>query len=309
MKLPNIPDFVIIGAGKSGTTSLDNYLKQHPQVFIPMVKEPNFFGYEHLTEQDFAGQPGELKHFQSSVTTLDAYLGLFNDAKAGQVKGETSNTYLYHEHAPPRIKYYNAGMKLIAMLRQPAGRLYSRYLHLARENRLPTPHFEDSLNRQSIWWQRNDLVKEGFYFNNLSRYFQFFPKEQIRVYLYDEFNKNPQETLKDIYGFLGVDQSFETDASIRYNKSGFIRNRFLDKLYGQSGVLTNLAKRMLPPALKKKLKGNLAVQKSLNNLRSSNLHQPKLDTALKLKVTNDVYREDILKLQDLLQRDLTHWLT
>jgi hypothetical protein len=102
-----LPDFLIIGAGKSGTTSLDKYLKQHPEIFIPKVKEPNFYGYENTKIQDLMKQPEEWKHYQSSVTSFEDYLDLFRDAKPGQLKGETSNTYMYHAEAPLRIKFYN----------------------------------------------------------------------------------------------------------------------------------------------------------------------------------------------------------
>src|SRR5688572_28202432 len=77
-----LPDFLIIGAGKSGTTSLDKYLKQHPEIFIPRVKEPNFFGYENSKIEDFEGDFQEIKHFKESVTNFDEYINLFRNAKS-----------------------------------------------------------------------------------------------------------------------------------------------------------------------------------------------------------------------------------
>ena len=68
-----IPDFLIIGAGKSGTTSVDKYLNQHPEIFIPKVKEPNFYGYEHTKLEDFKGDIGEILHFKGSVRTFDEH--------------------------------------------------------------------------------------------------------------------------------------------------------------------------------------------------------------------------------------------
>jgi hypothetical protein len=307
-KLDRMPDFLIIGAGKSGTTSLDKYLKQHPEIFIPKVKEPNFFGYENRKIEDFQGNHEEISHYMNSITNLDAYLDLFKDAKPGQIKGETSNTYMYHPEAPARIKYYNPDMKLIAVLRQPAGRLYSRYLHLARENRLPTPDFSDCLNKNTIWWQRNDLIKEGFYYKNLSPFFKLFPKENIRVYLYEEFNDQSEVVLKDIYNFLGVDPNFKPDLSVKYNQSGFIKNPFLDKIYGQRGILSTTIKAILPTSVLQKLKGNVSIQKTLNDLRGKNLTRPKLEPDVRFKLTHEVYGEDIHRLQYLIGRDLSHWL-
>jgi hypothetical protein len=303
-----IPDFLIIGAGKSGTTSLDKYLKQHPQIFIPKVKEPNFFGYENTKIEDLEADPAEVRHYQGSVTKIDDYLNLFKDAKPDQLKGETSNTYMYHPDAPDRIKYYNPDIKLIAILRQPAGRLYSRYLHLARENKLPTPDFSDCLNKDTIWWRRNDLIKEGFYFKNLSPFFRLFPKNNIRIYLYEELNDQPERVLHDIYTFLGIDTSFKPDLSIRYNQSGIIKNRFLDNIYGPHGIINRTIKTLLPDAVFHRLKNNMLLQKTVNDLRNKNLDRPKMDPETRRKLTHEVYGDDIRNLQGLIGKDLTHWL-
>jgi hypothetical protein len=302
-----IPDFLIIGAGKSGTTSLDHYLKQHPQIFIPRIKEPNFFGYENTKEEDFKGKLG-LEHFKNSITNLEQYLELFANAEPGQLKGETSNTYMYHLEAPNRIKHYNPSMKLIAILRQPAGRLYSRFLHLARESRLPTPNFSDCLDTTSIWWTRNDLIKEGFYFKNLERYYSIFPKEQIKIYLYEDFNKDPQAVISDIFEFLKIDQSPTLDVTIKYNQSGFIKNKFLNRIYGQKSILSTVIKTIIPEQALKKIKSMQFIKRSLNDLRAKNLSRPKMDPGIRSKLTNEVYKEDILKLQELIGKDLSHWL-
>ncbi|HYG00976.1 MAG TPA: sulfotransferase [Chryseosolibacter sp.] len=302
----HIPDFLIIGAGKSGTTSLDKYLQQHPEIFIPAFKEPNFYGYENSKAEQF-NNPDDQNHFRQSVTNLQDYLKLFTNATPDQVIGETSNTYLYHEGVPERIKYYNPDMKLIAVLRQPAGRLYSRFMHLARENRTPTATFEECFDKNTIWWKRNDLVKEGFYYKNLSKFYETFPRENIRVFLYEDFNSNPEKVLKEIYQFLGVKADFQTNHTTRFNQSGFIRNKFLDKIYGQKGVVTGTLKTMLPKSVIKTLKSSMFVQKQLNDLRSKNLAKPKMDLEVRKKLTSEVYGDDIRQLEKLIERDLSHW--
>lgn len=303
-----IPDFLIIGAGKSGTTSLDQYLKQHPQIFIPNVKEPNFYGYELVNVESFGDNEQEIKHFKGSVTNLEKYLQLFDSAKPGQVKGETSNTYLYHDTAPERIKHYNPAMKLIAVLRQPAERLHSRYLHLARDNRLPTENFNHCLDQTSIWWKRNDLIKEGFYYKNLSKFYTHFSPSQIRVYLYEDLNKQPEKMLTDIFEFLGVDTVFRPDLSVKFNKSGLIKNKLANKVYGNNGLLQQTIKSILPDRIIRALKSSTRVQQVSTKIKESNLIRPSFDPEIKRRLTQDVYGDDILKLQKLLNRDLSNWL-
>ncbi len=302
-----LPDFLIIGAGKSGTTSLDNYLKQHPQIFIPSMKEPNFFGYERVNRSDLEKDPQELKHYTKSVTDLPGYLSLFAGARPDHVKGETSNTYLYHQDAPERIHYYHPSIKLIAILRQPAERLWSRYLHLSRDGRLPTRNFEDCLDKNSIWWRRNDLIPEGFYCKYLLRYFKIFPRDQIRIYLFEEFNRAPLEVLANIFEFLGVDTAFGPDLSVKYNESGIIKNKKFDRIIGTEGLLQKTAKSVLGSHYSK-LKDSTVVQSWITSLRRKNLKKPKLNPRIKSVLTHEVYGEDIRQLQRLIGRDLSHWM-
>lgn len=306
-KHPLIPDFLIIGAGKSGTTSVDNYLKQHQDIFIPSRKEPNFFGYELKTEEDFRGSK-EVNYYNNSVTDLNDYLKLFEGAKENQVIGETSNTYLYHNDAPERIKYYNPDMKLIAILRQPAERLWSRYMHLGRENKLPTKNFADCLDRDSIWWKRNDLIREGMYFRNLSRYLDFFPASQIKVFLYDELNESNEKVLKDIFSFIGVSTDFEFSTDVRYNQSGLIKNNAINAVLGPKGFIQNTVKTLLPKTQYQQLKRNEGIQKMINTVRKKNLQKLELDYEIKKILTRDVYGDDLNKLQRLIDKDISHWM-
>ncbi|UII21149.1 sulfotransferase family protein [Fulvivirga ligni] len=302
-----LPDFLIIGAGKCGTTSVDNYLKQHPSIFVTAFKEPNFFGFEMVKPEDF-DDPNELKYYQDhSITDLKSYQDLYKEAEPGQIKGETSNTYLYHETAPERIKHYVPDVKMIAIFRQPAERLYSRYLHLARVDQLPTPTFEGVLDKSTIWWERNDLVKEGFYYKNLSKFYDHFDKDQIKVVLFEDLKKDPQGIIQSIAEFVGADGSFEFDLSVEYNKSGFIKNKFYDKMIGQNSIIKKGIKSMVPTSAFEKLKSNPWLRKKFTDITDKNLVRPKLEPELKQKVT-DIYRADIQQLAKLINRDLSHWL-
>ena len=305
-EVQRLPDFLIIGAGKSGTTSLDNYLKQHPALFMSEVKEPNYFAYEKI---DFESLYEEAKqHYHDSVTDFDEYKSLFSDAGEDQLAGETSNTYLVVEGSAETIKSHLPDVKLIAILRQPTERLYSRFLHLARENELPSDNFEDVLDRDSIWWVRNDLVKEGFYYQNLSRFYNLFSAAQIKVIIYDDFRKDPQGVLDNIFQFLGVEPLKDLDFSVNYNKSGFVKNKFYDRTLGHNSVILRSVKKLMPRSLFEKAKNSIFLQKMVNKVRDQNLSQPKLDPELKSKITKEVYQDEIGKLEGLIGRDLSSWI-
>lgn len=300
------PDFLVIGAGKSGTTTVNNYLKQHHQIFVPSKKEPNFFGYELTAEADLQGKR-ILHHYKESVTSLSAYEDLFRPARSNQIKGETSNTYLYHQDAPARIFFHAPNVKLIAILRNPVDRLYSRYMHLVREQRQPTNQFSDCLDRSTIWWERNDLIQEGFYYKHLKRFYDLFDVGQLRIYLYEDLRDNPANLMQNIYQFLGADPMFRPDFNVELNKSGYIRNRAVNKVIGQNGFIKNTLEQILPRKIYAAAKDATWAQKYLSKLRNTNLVKPPLSAHLRQQITQEIYQQDIMLLSKLINRDLRTW--
>jgi hypothetical protein len=121
-----LPNFLVIGAGRSGTTSLHHYLGQHPDIFVPAVKEPNFFAFmgEDIVVVD------HYDHWirQNSITDLAAYKALFDRATAEHAIGEVSPQYLFNRRAPERIKALIPQARLIVILRNPADRAYADYI-------------------------------------------------------------------------------------------------------------------------------------------------------------------------------------
>ncbi|MGB0429098.1 MAG: sulfotransferase family protein [Bacteroidia bacterium] len=301
------PNFIIIGAGKSGTTTVYEYLRQHPQVFMSSVKETNFFALEGKQVKAVDDSEGQMEHYPWAINNEIDYLNLFSEVKSEKAVGEVSPMYLYNNDAPKNIKKRLPNVKLIAILRQPVERLYSRYMHLARESREPTAHFEDALDKDSIWWQRNDLVTEGFYGTYLERYFQLFDANQIKVYLYDELRQNENDLLKDLFRFINVDPNFAPHTGETFNKSGKIKNRKLDLLIGQNSILVKGINK-LSPNLVQKIKASEGLKRTVNRLRNKNLEKAPLSKALKAQMTNAIYKDEILKLQKLINKDLSHWL-
>lgn len=300
------PDFIVIGAGKSGTTALNEYLTQHPEIFMALRKEPNFFGLEDVNPDDYELEESRAYYYES-VYEKDEYLSLYKGARENQKTGEISNLYLFSPEACCSIKKYAPEAKLIAILRQPADRLFSRYVHLVREDMIPEQGISHLFDRNSIWWKRPDLVPEGFYYKHLQKYFEGFPPENIRVYLYEDFRKNPMDTLSDIFEFIGVNSNLRVDTDVVVNKSGRRKKNVFNLLLGQNGALINLSKSVLP-GVHEKFKRNKNVVKYLNKVRNKNIIPLKMSPEFRDRITTEIYHDDIRNLSKLLNRDLEHWL-
>lgn len=272
------------------------------------VKETNFFELEgERISTDKQQDPLEFKYYPQSVTSWEAYTKLFEKATQAKALGETSPMYLYGKRSPENIHKHLPEAKLVVILREPTSRLYSRYLHLARDGRLPTPRFEDALDKKNtIWWTRNDLIQEGFYYRHLSRYFELFPKSQIKVFLYEDLQKEPVSLMKELFEFIGVDNSFTPNMEMTYNLSGKPKNGIINTIIGADGVLIKSAKAVMP-GLVKMLKSSTASQKLVQNIRKKNLERPPVSAEVKQRFYSEIYAEDIDKLENLIGKDLSRW--
>jgi len=296
----SLPNFLLIGAPKSGTTALYAYLSQHPQIYLSPEKEPHFFGFENES-LDFKG-PGVTMN-ASTVTSLEDYKELFSGVNDEIAIGEASALYLYLPTAPIGIRKYIPDAKLIAILRNPIDRAYASFTHLLRDNREPLLDFSEALKAEperirdnwGFLWRYTDI---GFYGAQLERYYQLFPLNNLKVVLYDDFRESPLGTIQEIFGFLNVDSDFCPDMSIRHNVSGVPKNRILHQFINENNPVKSLLKPLLPRAIR---------EKTISNIKNKNLIKPSLSSLIREELS-EVFRADIDKLQDLLQRDLSHWL-
>lgn len=302
-----LPNFMVIGAGKSGTTSVYEYLKQHPEVFMSEVKETNFFALEGKEVKAQDDSKEQTEHYPWAINNRQAYDQLFEGVTNEKAIGEVSPMYLYNPDAPAKIKAVLPNVKLIAILRQPVERLYSRYMHLVRESREPSQDFSDALQKDTVWWRRNDLVTEGFYAQYLERYYALFPASQVKVFLYEDLKNNREQVMAEIFDFIGVDAAFTPETGTTYNQSGKIKNRKMDALIGQNSVLVKAAS-AVAPGLLRAVKNSSGIRNVVNNLRAKNLEKVPLAASLKTRMTKEIYKNEIQHLQILLNRNLDHWL-
>lgn len=304
-----MPNFLIVGAQKAGTTALYQHLKQHPDVFMSPVKEPHFFAFEGR-DLDFRGPRDRETLGHMVVGDEGAYRELFADAGEEKVRGEASAMYLYMPQAVGGIGRHAPEARLVAVLRNPADRAYSSFLHMMRDGREPIPDFGRALaaeeerirgNWSPIWHYR----RMGFYHEQISRFREAFGPDQLRVYLYEDLEGEPKSVLRDVYEFIGVDPSFVPDVSSRYNVSGIPKNKRLHAIH-RFLLRPNPVKAALKPFFPKKLRRRM-VEGSLNTLRNRNLVKPPFPEGVRRDLIGG-YREDILKLETLIGRDLSGWL-
>jgi hypothetical protein len=202
-----LPNFLIIGAPRSGTTYLYNMLKQHPDIFMPNVRYPSdmhFFNPKTKIKVD--EEPNWYKG-------LEWYKKQFEGWSNEKALGEKTASYLTDEDAPKLIKNtLGEKVKLIAILRNPIYRLFSNYLHFSGQ--IPR-HVSLIEACQSEEFKRMELLESGNYAKHIKRYYQFFSKDQFLFLIYDDLYNNPLELLKKIFNFLEVDEDF---IPVNYNK-------------------------------------------------------------------------------------------
>ena len=298
-----LPNFLIIGAAKSGTTSLFNYLAQHPQVYTK-AKEPGFFAYEGQTVQ-LAGPEDQARFERRVIAERRPYEALFDGVTTEKAWGEASVAYLYLPGAAERIRRYAPEMRLIAILRHPADRAFSSYWHMRRDGRELLPTFEEALEAeeariQAGWDYIWHYVRLGFYYEQLRRYYDLFPAAQMAVFLFDEFKSDPAGTVRAVCRFLEIDDSFTPDTSVQYNVSGVPRLRRLHQFVSRPNRVKGALRPFVPLAARRKIG---------TQLKSWNVNGRKPVVAAQTRQQlQAIYREDILRLQTLIDKDLSGWL-
>ena len=304
----HLPTFMMIGATKSGTSSLYFYLKQHPDVFMSAIKEPLFFSYP--PDQDIWDiRDGKNAKNPKVVNNLEAYQRLFEPATQ-KARGEASATYIYLPGTAERIRALIPDVKIIAVLRNPVDHAYSAYLHHIREGWEPCATFAAALDAEPKrieegWQALYHYQNGGFYFQQLSRFYKQFSPEQIKIFLFDDLQQDPVKVTQDIFEFVGVDPTFVPDTNTKYNISGVPKNPLLHRVYRfikEASPIKSLAKAVLPKRFR-----SVSKREMMARLEAANLRKPPLLPADKERLLT-AYRADTLALQDLLGRDLSHWL-
>ncbi len=316
------PNLFVIGAAKAGTTSLHHYLGQHPDIFMSSVKEPNYFAFSGRVP-DYAGPPEPPNSFferdrlrretyQLSVLDRGAYERLFLQGRDKAVRGESSAAYLHFPEAAGRIREAVPDARIVAILRDPVERAFSKYSQMRRDRVEPLATFEEAVEaepqRQRAGWAPTWLYLErGFYGRQFAPYVELFDRGRIHVLLYDDLRRDPDACLRAIFAFLGVDPGVPIDTSERHNVSATAqvpRSGLLYKMIARPYLLSARLQSLVPEPLVARIRpmARRLLLKPSAPAPAQRL-SPETRTAL-----IERFRPDIEKLQQLIGRDLSHWL-
>ncbi len=202
-----LPDFLIAGVPKAGTTALHAALVRHPGLFLPSVKEPKFFLSDGRPPA--TGGPGDVQTYQEHVWRQSDYEALFDPAPPGTLRGEATPFYLYDDNAHDRIAKLVPDARLILLLRDPVDRAHSNWTHLWNAGLEPEADFltacrAEPARRAAGWAAFWHYVRLGRYGEQLQHLFQVFPREQVLLLRYRDLKDAPAATLDRVCAFLGV---------------------------------------------------------------------------------------------------------
>lgn len=296
-----LPDFLVIGAAKAGTTALFKALGRHPSIFCSPKKEPGFLAFEgQANRYTDPWWPAKEKRLIFNKTD---YLRLFAQCPEGAKAGEASTRYLSSLSAPACAARYMPHARLVAILRHPVERGYSQWLHLRQEGQEPLANFEAAWlaekDRIAQGWQSSyEYRLRGFYAEALEEWLRFFPREQLLILFYEDWKQSPQECLRQVWRHLGVPEIENPVVTQENVSSRQPRWPWLQHRMTENNALRRWAQRVLP----------LAVRDTITaSVQAVNLVPgPRLDPALRAKLAA-TYHDDLRKVESLTGRDLASW--
>lgn len=293
------PNFVVIGAPKSGTTSLYYYLKQHPDVFLPTQKELHYFSYEQLKAN--AKGPGDELTLSTLCSSERQYLEHYSAVANQKAIGDISPSYLYYA-TQDKIKATLGDVKIIVMLRNPIDKAYSQYMHMIRDQCEALTFYEalqqEQARRAQGWSDIWRYAESSLYADKLAAFRSCFGSHNVHVILFDDFVSQPQKAIKETLIFLGIDADIAINTKEIYNRTGEVKSKVIARFLSRSNLFKELIKKCTPDAWRIKLR--------LKIMDANTASKPEIDLTVR-NYLMDYFKNDVAQLEDILGRKL-HWL-
>ena len=301
--MPKRPNFFIVGAPRCGTTAMYEYLRQHPEIFMPLRKEPHFFGSDLIITPKFFDYTQNMKE----------YLGLFAAAQNEKRLGEASPIYLVSRVAAAEIKEFSADAKIIIMLRNPVDMMHSLHAHVVYEGGENIDDFESALDaeedrKRGLRIPKGNGLADSLFYRHVAkyseqvgRYFQVFGRENVHIIIYDDLRDDTAGVYRETLRFLGVNPDFQPPLNVIYRNIR-ARSRVLRYLWGHRPVL--LQRLLLGRGGTSLLP--FSPSNILKRIYGRTEARPPLAIDLRRRLQWE-FKGEVEQLGNLLGRDLTHW--
>tara|TARA_Y100001968_G_scaffold329792_1_gene379978 strand:- start:538 stop:1422 length:885 start_codon:yes stop_codon:yes gene_type:complete len=291
----NLPNFMCLGVAKSGTTTLYDILRQHPDVYIPSFKEPHFFDI--------------VENFENG---LKWYEDNYYKKADNKIIADFTPSYFFDKYAPKRIfDSLGKDMKFVVIFRNPLDRAYSHYLHSKRDNH-EIENFElalelevsrlDKYERQSdyLYYLRHSYVQQGLYAQMLERYLKYFSLDNfLFIHFEEEFLKQRDLIINNLLDFIDVDTSVVLNTNIKSNPSSKARSKFFKKIMNKRGWFRDMIKFMVPSKQFRQIINN-----KIQRINIKEFKPIPLTDELKSILLEKYFRDDISNLERILNKKM-----
>ena len=291
----SLPNFMCLGAAKSGTTTLFDVLRQHPDVYIPAFKEPHFFDIPENYNNGIEWY--EKNYFRKADKRIIA---------------DFTPSYFFEKEAPKRIfKDIGSEIKFVVLLRNPVDRAYSHYLHSVRDDH-ENLSFEESLKQENerldryekngdyLSYLRNSYFNQGLYGDMLERYLEYFTLDNfLFINFEEEFLQERKATIQKILEFLSIEVEEELQTNLRSNPASKEKSKFLKKLMKKRGWWRKVLKFLISPVQVRQIIKN-RIQRA--NIKEYKIEE--LSEELKSKLYNTYFKENMRKFEQLTNKKM-----
>lgn len=299
------PNFFIVGAAKSGTTSLYEYLRQFPEVFLPDVKEPVYFGNDLEFDKRLCAR--------KTIHNREEYLKLYAAAGDYPRRGDATVWYLYSQTAAKEIHEFDPNAKIIILLRNPVDVMHALHSEFLWDCNEDIPDFAEAISAQELRSRGERLgptthfpqgllyEKVVSYADQVERYFQVFGKDRVHVVLFDDVVKSTADAYRQVADYLGLDPKFQPEIGL-YNARKPTQLRRINQFFAARPRL----RRLLFSNILSQTAKRYAIELVTRLFRSKNTVKKTMDPQLRCELQSRL-RSDVERLGDLLDCDLSHW--
>lgn len=276
----------IVGAAKSGTSSLYFNLQEHPNVFLPKLKELHYFSYPNVKNTYYK---------VPIITNIEKYSSYFNMAKTEKYLADFSPSYLFYEEAAKRIHEYNPSSKIIIVLRNPIERAISHYLMDVKLGYQNKELIDILINKDEFKGYWKEYIEIGLYSEQIKTYLHYFGHENVKILLFEDMRDNVDNFMNDVFNFLNITHIECKDKDKRYNSFG--KPKIKSIFYLRNIKLIRNLLNIIPTGIKEKIRELLI---------DTNVKKPLM--LEERKILSKIFENDIQKTISILNLNQEKWI-